>query len=209
MARTGQDLLNRVRVITGDKLSAQFDDIDILNWATDAQNTLIKKAELNITDYAGTSVSGTGAYAPAGGFLWCKGVSYNGVMLTLVTENRLNTLYPFRRTVPTEQGTPQVAWLTRDTINFWPFPDTSGLAIIARIVPRPAVLVDGSSTIAVQDDDFEILVRYCLQQAKEWDNDAVGAAYFKQDVKERTADAAFDASMLGNESFPSVIELGE
>lgn len=209
MARTAQNLLDRVRVITGDKLAAQFTDVDILAWANDGQQTLIKRAELGITDYTTNSIVGTGAYAVAGGFLWAKSISYNGVILPRVSESRLDVLYPYRRTTPLEQGTPTCVWLTKDTINVWPVPDTVNLIIAARICPRPADLINGASSIAIADDDFEILVRYCLQQAKEWDGDAVGAAYFKQDVKERTADAMYDAAMLGNDTYPSVQELDE
>lgn len=209
MARTAQNVLDRVRTISGDKLSAQFTDADIYAWINDAQQTILKRTELNPADYNGVSVAGTSAYTPAGGFLWLRGLSYNGALLPRVSESRLDVLYPYRRTVPTQQGTPTCYWLTQNTINLWPAPDTSGLAIVARIVPRPADVTTGASAITLSDDYFEMLVRYCLQQVKEWDGDAVGAAYFKKDLQDRMGDAMYDQAQLGSDFYPSVIELDE
>lgn len=207
MARTLQNLLDRLRVASGDKTSVQWSDADIARWATDGQLKILRYTETSkqILTITGGSVSGQAAYLVDRGFLWVEAVYYNGAALSRLTQPELDDLDLNRLVSPTTSiATPLYYWLTKDTINLYPTPDTSGLVIQLICVPRPTDLTVGTDVLLIQDEQFETLVRYCIQMAKESDEDWTAASYYRQDVKERLAEDAYEEAHAGSAQFISV-----
>lgn len=205
MPRTLKDIIDRVRVVTGDKSSAQFVDADIARWATDAQLRLMRNSERGQSEWTGTSVKGQNSYAVTGGFLMIREVFYNGSLVMPMTEEELNQYNPNRLISPTTQiGTPTLYWLTKDTVNLYITPDTNGLPIYVKRIPRPTDLVVSSDPLTVPDEQLETLVMACLQRAKEWEEDFEGAAYFRSELKDRTAEDSYQGQVQTTDSYPSI-----
>lgn len=202
--RTLQNLIDRVRLITGDTTSAQFQDTDIARWATDAQLDHIRETEtswLNVS--IGPSVASQVAYPVAGGFLKVRDVYYDGVRIVPSTLNDINTGDPYRNQAASV-GQPSKYWLTKDTINLYPAPDSSGKTVRAELVPRPTDLVNTTDVFVVPDDMFETIVRHCLQKAAEWGEDWQAASYFKKDVDDRTARDMHHEATANSNSYPVI-----
>lgn len=204
MARTGQELVDRVRTITGDKSAAQFNDLEILRWATDAQRRHIRYTGPTVERSTLVTIAGTNSYVDSAGFTYLDTVYLNGHKLQHRTVQELDLEDSYRRSTPVEQGTPVYFWSTENTLNFYPAPDTTGQVIIHRVVPRAADVLLVATAFTVADDYFETIVRYCLQMAAEWGEDWPAAQWFKTDFKERVAEDMFDTAMEGRESYPVV-----
>lgn len=202
---TVQNVIDRVRLVTGDKTAAVFQDVDIIRWINDAQARALKNTETAQLDYSGVSTQGVFAYPVANGFLMVRDVWYDGHKLRRVTREELNQLNPFWMQNPTTNiGTPDLYWIQKDTINLYVTPDTTGKAITVTIVPRPTLLVATTDQLVVPDEMLESIVALCLENAKQWDEDWTGAAYFRDNAKQRLGEDAYVESMRGTESYPAI-----
>jgi hypothetical protein len=202
---TTQNVIDRVRTITGDKTGAVYQDPEVIRWINDAQSRVLRNTETAQVEYSGVSVQGTYAYPVANGFLMVRDVWYDGHKLRRTTREELNQLNPYWQTNPsTSIGVPDLYWIQKDTINLYATPDTSGKTVKVTIVPRPTVLVNGADLLVVPDEMLESVVTLCLENAKTWDEDWTGAQYFQQAAKARMGEDAYVEAVRGTDSYPAV-----
>lgn len=210
MARILQNVIDRVRVISGDKTSSQFLDADIARWATDAQLDIIRTTEKPQVDSVIVSVAGQYRYPVVGGFLYLRNVVYNGSDLSESTKEQIDQLNPaWRINAASPNGIPQLYWSEADAFNLYPTPDTSGLSIIASITPRPTDLVNGTDVLTVPDENFNTIVQVCLQRTQEWAENWEAASYYRQESTARKMDDAHNAWVNTNDSYPVIRSVPE
>src|SRR5215831_15278353 len=148
MTTTAQNVIDRVRVITGDKFSSQFVDADIIRWINDALDMHKTSVEWGKTVLNLTSVKGQYAY-PTGGHILIHDVYYNGTQLTSRSVDQINDFDPYRLTSPsTAIGVPQYYWEGLDNsgnqvINLYVTPDTTNLPIVVTALAEPSNIVSG------------------------------------------------------------------
>jgi hypothetical protein len=124
----------------------------------------------------------------------------------------LNDWDSYWRTNPTTSiGVPQYYWEGLDNgtppnqlVNFYPTPDTSGLAIIVTALQEPANVVNVGDGLPVPDEFMETIVRYCLQMAAEWGEDWQAAQWFKKDVEDRMGDDRHVQATRAGNSYPVI-----
>jgi hypothetical protein len=203
---TTQNVVDRVRAITGDKSKVVYFDMDIFRWINDAQMRVVRATETNLTDFVTTSGASIWQYpVTPNGFLGIRNVKYNGVDIPPITREKLNLLDPYWMQSPgTKIGTPSFYWTQGTGLNLYVTPDTSGLTITATYVPRPPVVANGVDPLVVADSMLESIVQLCLEQAKTWDEDWAGAAYFQKAAKDRMAEDTYDEQVSQLESYPSI-----
>ena len=205
MTVTARNVIDRVRVITGDSAAAIYADADIIRWINDAQIRVVRNSETAQQDVNFLTTQGAWVYPVTGGFLLVRDVWYNGQKVQSTTREKLNLLDPaWQGNISTMRGTPDYYWLTKDTINFYVTPDTSGLNVIATIVPRPPVVVNTTDNLAIPDEMLETIVTLCLEQAKTWDEDWAGAQYFQQAAQRRMGEDAYIESTRYTDTYPSI-----
>jgi len=202
---TCQNVIDRVRAITGDRTAAIYADVDIIRWINDAQLRVLKSTETAQKDVTGTSAIGQWQYVIAGGFLMVRDVKYGGQQLQAITREKLNLLDPNWSQNPTGMlGTPDYYWLQKDTVNLYVTPDTAGFNVVVTLVPRPVVLTVVGDSLVVPDESIEAIVNLCLEDAKTWDEDWQGAAYFRDAAKQRMAEDAYLVDVPTIDSYPTI-----
>jgi hypothetical protein len=207
MSRTLQDVISRVRVITGDKTSSQFTDTDIAQWASDGQLDIVNETEHPQVDLTLNTVAGTYSIPVAGGYLTMREVIYSGQSLLRVTREWLAKSNPYWRVSANQPQAPsQYYWLDENNVNLYPTPDVSGVPVVLHYTAYPPALVNGTDVLVIPDEQLSTLLQFCLQKAKEWEEDWMAATYFRKGYADRVAGDAHDQWVPGSDSYPMIRE---
>jgi len=203
MARTLQNVADRVRTLAGDLSGVMITDPIITRWVNDAQLDVLRKTESAKADVSVISVANTFRYPVAGGFLYVDAIYYNGTLLWRRSKREIDYQDRYRQATTTS-GTPAYYWLEADAVCLYPTPQVSGDTVTVTRIPRPVDLVNLTDVLTISDDQLELIVERCLQKAKEMEEDYTAASWFKAQYKEETAESAFEESMRGTDSYPVV-----
>lgn len=187
------DLKTRVKRQFGDESGVQITDADITRWANDAQREIIMQNEsvLQATDLIDL-VAGDDSYPYPTDLMVLRSVKIRGSSSEPYLAIKGLTLSQFDETLQTwdtntNRGIPAVYTVYDNQIFLYPNPSvsiTDGLKILYS--QNPTDLVNDADAIALPLSYHNALVKYCLIQAYEMDEDWEGSsnklAQFQNDL---------------------------
>lgn len=189
------DITTRVQRTFGDEAGVQVDPSDIIRWVNDGVRTILYGNESLLQKIGlADSVANQSQYSVPADCLILRSINFMGsgdssyLKLKGLTLNEFDEYMNGWDGGVYGAGTPVVFMIYADKITFFPTPDTSILQAIKIYYNRtPVDVVDSSGTPDIPSIYHEALVKYCLQQAYELDEDidatALKEKQFVDDVK--------------------------
>lgn len=173
------DIYNRVKRQFGDESGVQVTDTDILRWINDGQRQIVMSNEgLLETTTTANSVADQAEYTLPTNLLIFKSVSFKGTGQVSYVQLRGMSFNEFQKHIDswdgdtTQTGTPVVYTIYAGNLILYPIPETSISSAIKIYYTRKPTDVDSSDdTPDLPLLYHETLVKYCLQQAYEMDED--------------------------------------
>lgn len=173
------DVMDRVKRSFGDESGVQITDADIIRWINDAQREMVKHNETLLEKAALTSTVADQqeytmpadllifrqvSYKPTGYRSFMKLKGYSFVEFNELVDGYDGTEYP--------TGTPNVFTIHADKLILFPIPEESiSNSLKIYYNRKPTDVVNSASTLDLPDSYFEPIVKYCLTQAYEMDED--------------------------------------
>lgn len=173
------DIYNRVKRQFGDESGVQVTDTDLLRWINDGQRQIVMSNEglLETTTTANT-VADQAEYTLPTNLLLFKSVSYKGTGQVSYSQLRGMSFNAFQQHIDswdgdtTEVGVPVVYTIYAGKIILYPIPEDSITnALKIYYTRRPTDVTASGDTPDLPILYHETLVKYCLQQAYEMDED--------------------------------------
>lgn len=191
------DILTRVKRQFGDESGVQVTDDDILRWVNDGQRQIVMSNDgLLETTSTSNSVANQQSYSVPTNLLIFKSVSFKGTGQVSYVQLRGMSFNEFQKHIDswdgdtTQTGTPVVYTLYAGNIIVYPIPDTSITSAFKIYYTRkPTDVVNSGDTPDLPLLYHETLVKYCLQQAYEMDEDW-------QAFTSKSTEVAADLSLL-------------
>lgn len=179
MAFLASDIITRVQRQFGDESAVQVTDADVLRWINDGQRETVNSNETLLEKTATTStVANQQAYNLPTDLLIFQGLFYKDSGMNSYQKLKGYTFRQFNELVDQWDGTdypagvPTIFTLYAGQFILFPIPSqslTNSLKIYYNRKPTDVTLT--SSPIDLPDQYFEVLVKYCLSQAYEMDED--------------------------------------
>lgn len=174
------EIKTRVKRQFGDESGVQITNADILRWINDGQLEIVRKTEcLEGLATTVTTVEDE-SYSVPTEFIRIERVTYDGNRLQEITMEKLDELYPNRDSSDVS-GEPEYYYLWSRNIWLYPAPSSAkSLAIYYIKIPNE---------LSADEEDPEIpvtfhnaIVRYCLAQAKELNEEYKEAQNIKAEL---------------------------
>lgn len=173
------DIYTRVKRQFGDESGVQVTDSDIIRWINDGQRQIVMSNEgLLETTTTANSVASQSEYTLPTNLLLFKSVSFKGTGQVSYVQLRGMSFNEFQKHIDswdgdtTEKGTPVVYTIYAGKLILYPMPETSITNALKIYYTRKPTDVDSSDdTPDLPLLYHETLVKYCLQQAYEMDED--------------------------------------
>lgn len=184
------DIMTRVKRSFGDESGVQVMDEDILRWINDGQLHVVKNNEGLLEKVATTdAVAGQQDYTLPEDLLILKGITFKSGADPAYFKLKGFHLNDFNEFIDGwdgdafSQGIPQVYCLYAGMMKFFPEPEASWTAAIKIYYTRkPTDVSSPTDTPDLPAIYHEALVKYCLQQAYEMDEDWQAAGAKSQDL---------------------------
>lgn len=174
------DINTRIKRTFGDESGVQVTDADIIRWVNDGQRQIVMNNE-NLFEKTQTiaSVPGQGDYALPVDTLILRGISYRGpggaayLRLTGFSLNEFNEYIDGWDGNAYNQGVPTAFMVYAGKITLFPIPDHSlPTALKVYYNSKPIDVTTALSDVpSIPEIYHESLVKYCLMQAYEMDED--------------------------------------
>lgn len=173
------DVMERVKRAFGDESGVQISDPDIIRWINDAQREMVKHNETLLEKAAVSStVANQQEYSmptdllifrqvshkPSGFRSYMRLKGYSFVEFNELVDGFDGTEYP--------TGTPNVFTIHAEKLILFPIPEqsiTNSLKIYYN--RKPVDVTNQASVLDLPDSYFEPIVKYCMTQAYEMDED--------------------------------------
>lgn len=173
------DILTRVKRQFGDESGVQVTDADVIRWINDGQRQIVMSNEgLLETTTTSNSVADQQSYTLPSNLLIFKSASFKGTGQVSYVQLRGMSFNEFQKHIDswdgdtTQVGTPVVYTIYAGNLILYPIPETSITSAIKIYYTRKPTDVDTSDdTPDLPTLYHETLVKYCLQQAYEMDED--------------------------------------
>lgn len=185
MTFLASDVITRVQRQFGDEAAVQVTEADIIRWINDGQREVVKHNETLLEKVTTTNIVANQQaynypvdlqtfrslhYKDSGMNSFQKLKGYNFNQFNELVDQWDGTDYP--------AGVPTIYTLYAGQFLLFPIPQTSLTnALKVYYQRKPTDVSTGASTIDLPDSYFEVLVKHCLSQAYEMDEDweAAGA----------------------------------
>lgn len=197
-------IISRVQRLFGDTSQAQILVSDITAWANDAQVDIVRKTEELQSTFFISTTAAVASYSLPTDFIRMKRVTFNGIKLEPTTLEELDKISPDRDSNPTYQDTPLYWYDWAKTINIYPAPATTGLALVLWYIRTPVVLVNTTDTPEINPDRHEDIVRYCMARAQELDENYGEASNLMREYQDRIAYSKDEANFERDDSYPAI-----
>lgn len=169
--RLVSEVLTAVQRQFGDESGVQLENTDVIRWVNDAQDVIVAKNKVLKAKSTTPSVAGQAAYTfPSDNIHQIESIHYNGYRVPNMSfaEAEAEIFQADPALVAT--GDPYLWYEWAGTFTFWPAPgDVKNIDLYYTQRPTPVTLV--SDTLSLPDKYYQDVVRYCLQQAYEMDED--------------------------------------
>lgn len=169
--RLVSEVITAVQRQFGDESGVQLENADIIRWINDAQDIIVAKNKVLKAKSTTPAVAGQAAYTfPSDNIHQIESIHYNGYRVPNMSfpeaEEQIFRSDPAAVSV----GEPLLWYEWAGTFTFWPAPsDTKNIDLY--YTQRPTRVTASSNTLSVPDKYYQDVVRYCLQQAYEMDED--------------------------------------
>lgn len=169
--RLVSEVLTAVQRQFGDESGVQLENADVIRWVNDAQDVIVAKNKVLKAKSTTVSVSGQAAYTfPSDNIHQIESIHYNGIRVPNMSfpEAEEHIFQADPTLVIT--GDPMLWYEWAGTFTFWPAPsDVKNIDLYYTQRPTPVTQI--SDVLSVPDKYYQDVVRYCLQQAYEMDED--------------------------------------
>lgn len=172
-----QDVVTRVKRVFGDEAGVQITDDDLIRWVNDAQEQIVMDNEglMEATATADTVINQADYDVPAD-FSILRSLKYKGYRLKVMSFAEFNEYvdgYSAADGVsPYGSGIPEIFMVWNQKITIFPKPNeslTGALTIYYIKHPPPVASLGDSLSVPIQYHNA--VVKYCLKQAYELDED--------------------------------------
>lgn len=170
------DIKNRVKRTFADESGVQIIDSDIYKWISDAQLEIVRQNEAALQgSYQMNSVASQLEYplSVISDLFTIRTVLYNSNKLEGLTLQQFEQyLDGWQNSQLYGTGTPLVYMVDSNILTLFPTPDTSASNIIKiYYTKKPATVAADGDPISLPEPYHPTIVKYCLQQAYEMDQD--------------------------------------
>lgn len=169
--RLVSEVITAVQRQFGDESGVQLENTDVIRWINDAQDIIVAKNKVLKAKSTTPSVEGQAAYTfPSDNIHQIESIHYNGYRVPNMSfpeaEEQIFQADPNSTTV----GNPVLWYEWAGTFTFWPAPgEVQNIDLYYTQRPAPVTLI--SDVLSLPDKYYQDVVRYCMQQAYEMDED--------------------------------------
>lgn len=166
------DVVTRVLRQFGDEAGVQVEEADIIRWINDAVDHISVANDLMQATGTLSSVAGTNTYNFPSDMLAMSSMYYNSVRLKYLKKQEYDEYINASDPTEIQSGTPLIytRWGTQFTL--YPRPDTAVVNGIKLLyIQRQPDVDDASDTLPLPEEYHPEIVKYCLQQAYQTDED--------------------------------------
>lgn len=198
-----EDIKTRVFRQFGDESGAQIDESDIIRWVNDAQIDIVRRTE--ILQKEGTIIpvlTGTDEYDPPVDFMFPRRATLDGVLLQRTTVEEMD-MYQGNREADGMSGLPDRYYIRGLKFVLYPVPESDG-DLVVLYVRQPTAVTAVGDVPEIPLYMHEDIVRYCLQRAKELNEDFDQADRIGADYEQRTNKAREESQSPHGDSYPAV-----
>lgn len=200
----GQIIL-AVQRMFGDTSGIQINEDDIMRWANQAQIDIARKVECIQEHITTSSIGADASYPLPENFLSAKRVTFNDAVLNPTTLEKADITWPSREVEPIPQGTPTSYFVWRNSLYLYPAPSQDQSDVLEVFYVRiPAPMFSDDDTPEIPETLHEDIIRYCLMQAKELDEDSGEATKLRVEYLDRMAESRDEAWNKYADSYPAV-----
>ena len=169
--RLVSEVMTAVKRQFGDESGVQLENADVIRWVNDAQDVIVAKNKVLKAKSTTAAVAGQAAYTfPSDNIHQIESIHYDS--------NRIpNMSFPeaeeYIFSADPEQvafGNPVLWYEWAGTFTFWPAPDDTK-NIDLYYTKRPTRVTTGTNLLSLPDKYYQDVVRYCMQNAYEMDED--------------------------------------
>lgn len=169
--RTVQEVITAVQRQFGDESGVQLENSDVIRWINDAQDIIVAKNKVLKAKSTTPAVAGQASYTfPSDNIYQIESIHYNGYRVPNMgfpeAEEQIFTADPLAVSL----GDPVLWYEWAGTFTFWPAPNATH-NIDLYYTQRPTHVTDTTDVLSVPDKYYQDVVRYCMQQAYEMDED--------------------------------------
>lgn len=204
---TGQDVIDRVRSIMGDKASALFQDTEVLLWIDDASIDIAKKTLCLPTHSETDAVADDYSYELPNDYAGIRKVTFDGKGLIKTTAGEMDRDYP-DRDITVISGTPWYFYIYVNMLFLYPAASSNGSGNLDIFYARTSEPLDDADSIIDLPVRFHsLVVRYALAMAKELAEEYTIAKMYMTDYETGVIAASGELDDQYMDSYPSVREV--
>lgn len=169
--RLVSEVITAVQRQFGDESGVQLENADIIRWINDAQDIIVAKNKVLKAKSSTPAVAGQAAYTfPSDKIHQIESIHYNGYRIPNMSfaeaEEHIFQADPGLIAL----GDPLLWYEWAGTFTFWPAPNAAN-TIDLYYTQRPDPVTTTTDTLSVPDKYYQDVVRYCMQNAYEMDED--------------------------------------
>lgn len=210
-----QDVALRVKRTFGDEAGVQVTDADIIRWINDAQEKIVLENEGLMEATAATdTIQGQMVYDVPSDMSVLRSLKYRGYRVKPMSFNEFNEYidgYSAPDNVtPYGPGIPEVFMVWENKITLFPKPNeslTGGLTVYYIKHPTPVENLADALTVPLQYHNA--VVKYCLKEAYELDEDYQKAQLVKEDFENDVMKLNDRNKWTAHEYYPRITTLPE
>lgn len=168
-SRTVQQVQQAVYRQFGDEANVQISDPDIIRWVNDAALSIANRIHYLKARSSVTATPGQASYRwPAERILQVESIHYAGVPIKNLAFKQAEESIAARDPQMEQSGFPEFWYEWAGKFMFWPVPDEAQtIDLYLTLYPQPVTQI--SDVLPVPDKMFSDVVKYCLSQAFELD----------------------------------------
>lgn len=200
------DILFRVKTTFGDTAGVQITDANIINWINDAQRELSNKSQ-NLQVRATTDlIAGQMEYAKPPNCLNLRDVRISGQSLRGIVLQEADAQFPnWDNPATWAVGDPNYFWSYSEHIDIYPVPAATVTSGIVLYYTRTPVTVALTTDVPELDPLYHsLIVRYCMQQAYELDENYQGANYTQSLFAAEFADVQEKENQISDQFYETI-----
>lgn len=189
--KTLGDVMRAVKRQFGDESGVQIEDTDLVTWVNDAQTTINNRNKVLKTTATTPAIVGQSMYSfPLEDIYLLESVHFNGSRIINTSWSQAEESVIGLDDAAT--GTPEIWFEWQGSIRFWPAPATTD-DITLYYTRKPVALsspTPDTQLLDLPDKYFPDIVRFCLQQAYEMDEDWTASQAKKDQFDQSVGDLA-------------------
>jgi hypothetical protein len=211
---TCQDVINRVTRQFGDESGVQITTTDILRYIDAAQFSIVKDNRVLKGTATSNSVAGNGTIhlttdVGSANILGILRILYDGNPLQYLSFNEATEYIQKNDNSNSTPGAPLYWYEFGTDIFLYPIPAASGDPITINYDAFPTKMTSTAQTLLVPDSYFEIIVKSCMKEAYEMDDDWMATQFKAGEVSTDMSALHQDAEGYNRATYPLITLIDE